>query len=182
MLLQLPVCLLTRSTAISHSSLWELRGKVTLWHFHVREWTNWWIESQHPARLPLTASKYSSNPTGSWPTKCITKHVRLLPPSAFPNLLNHHLGVHLYVHSITASKCITKYTQLPPWSASPTLLDYGQEVRLIMASKCISKHARSCPRSVSLGSLDCHFQVHLELLSSTACSQSRYTGCRWVAI
>jgi len=35
--LQLPACLPTRSTAISHSSLWELKGKVPLWHFtHLR--------------------------------------------------------------------------------------------------------------------------------------------------
>ena len=53
----------------------------------------------------------------------------------------------------------------------------------ISISNCISKLAQSRPRSVSLISLDRHFRAHLELLSSTACSQSRYyTLCRWVAI
>jgi len=52
------------------------------------------------------------------------------------------------------------------------------QIRTITTSKCISKLARSRPRSVSLSSLDRHFQAHLELLSSTACSQSRYTVCR----
>jgi len=33
-----------------------------------------------------------------------------------------------------------------------------------------------------VNSLDHYFQAHLELLSSTVCSQSRYTMCRWVAI
>jgi len=42
----------------SASALWELKGKLTLSHFHRCELTNWWIESQHPAHHPWTASKY----------------------------------------------------------------------------------------------------------------------------
>jgi len=46
----------------------------------------------------LTPSKYSSNLARSW------------PPSAFPNLLDHGLQVHVQTRSITASECISKFT------------------------------------------------------------------------
>jgi len=79
-----------------------------------------------------------------------------------------------------------EFTRPRPPSASPNSLDYGLPVHLwvhsISISNWICKLARSRPQSVSLSLLDCHFQVHLELLSSTACSQSRYTVCRLVAI
>ena len=39
----------------------ELKGKVTLSHSRGSKLTNWWIESQHPARRSSTTSKYSSN-------------------------------------------------------------------------------------------------------------------------
>ena len=47
----------------SASSPWELKSPVTLLHSHGCELTNWWIESQHQAHSPLTASKYSSKLT-----------------------------------------------------------------------------------------------------------------------
>jgi len=154
----------------SASSPLELKDTVTLSHSHVCESTNWRIESQHPAYHSSTGSKYSS------------ELARLRPPSSH----NHGLQVHLQTRSITASKCISKLARLRPPSASPISLDHGLQVsvqiRLITASKCISKRAESWPRSVSLSSLDRHFQARIELLSSTACSQSRFTVCRWVAI
>jgi hypothetical protein len=145
-------------------------------------------------------------------TRLITpsKFARSWPPSVSTHSLDHCLQVHLHTRSIAAFKCIGKLARLRPPSASPYSLDHSlqvyRETHLIMASKCISKFARSrppkcifklarsrppkCisilprsrPRHVSQSSLDRHFQAHLELLSSTACSQSRYTMCRWVAI
>jgi len=167
-----------------------------------------------PARLPSTASKYSSNLAQS------------RPPSESPNSLNHSLQVYLqtcsivackfaqswpasaYIQtrSITASKSISRLawawpssvhyhafqvhitkparSRLP--SASPNIavhrLQVHLQIWLITASKCFSKVTRSRPGSIYLSSLDFHFQAHLELLSSTACSQSRYSVYRWVAI
>jgi len=63
----------------SARSPWELKCIVTLSHSHGYELTNWWIESEHPARRPLSAYKYSSNVAQSW------------PPSASPNSLDHGL-------------------------------------------------------------------------------------------
>jgi len=124
---------------------WELKVKVTLSHSHGCELTNWWIESQHPACRPSTASKYSS------------KLVRLGPPSSH----DHGLQVHLQTRSITASKCISKLARLRPPRPSPNSLDYGRQVhlqtRLIMASK----FARSWPPSASPLSLDHDLGVHL---------------------
>ena len=57
----------------SASSPWEAKGKVTLSHSHGCELTNWWIESQHRAHRPSTASKYSSS-------KCISQLARSWPP------------------------------------------------------------------------------------------------------
>jgi len=89
---------------------------------------------------------------------------------------------YLQTHSITASKCISNVS--PPWP--PSFVDHSLQVylpiRLITASKCVSSFTRSWLRSLSVSLPDHHFQVHLELLSSTAYSQSRYTVCRWVAI
>jgi hypothetical protein len=143
-------------------------------------------------------------------SKCIYTLARSRPLSASPNSLDRGLQVYLQNHSITASKvhlqsrsvtasnCISKLTRLRPPSVTPNSLNHGLQraspmsldhslqlhlqTRSIAASKCVSKLARSQPRSVSLCSLDRHFQAHLELLSSTACSQSKYTMCRWVAI
>jgi hypothetical protein len=90
-------------------------------------------------------------------------------------LHNHALHVHLHICSITAFKCI-----------SPSSLDDQLHVYLRICSsstsKWISKLARSWPRSVSLSSIDHDFQTHHELLSSTACTWSRYTVSSRVAI
>jgi len=130
------------------SSLWELKSKVTLSHSHGCKLTNWWIESQHRAGRPSTASKYSSNLT--WSSKYISKLARLLPPSASPNLLNHSHQVYLQTWSITASK----FPRSRPPSASLTSLDPGLQahvcVHSIAASKCISQLARSRPPSTLL--------------------------------
>jgi len=188
------------------------------------ELTNWWIVSQHPARLLSTSSQYSFNLVRSW------------PPSASPNSLDHGLQVHLWVQlhlglevhletrTIMASKCISEFTRswppssynnglqvhvqtrpitaskfatsCPP-SASQNSLDYGLQMHLwvhsIRSSQCISKLARSWPPSAFLYSPNNRRQVYLwvhsivifrrtSICSSTACSQSRYTLCRWVAI
>jgi len=139
-------------------------------------------------------------------SKCISKFAWLRHPSS----LDDGLQVDLHIRSITASKCISKLARSQPSSLSLNSPDYGLQVHLqsrsITASnriskvaqsrppkciskiaglcppKCISKPARSRSPSVSLSSLDRHFQAHLELLPITACSQSRYSVCRWVAI
>jgi len=108
------------------------------------------------------------------------------------------LQMHLQTPSITASKCIcefdlisaskfiSKLARLQPPSASLSSLNHGLPVdlqtRSITSSKCISEYTQEPPPCVSLSSLDRHLQAHQKLLSSTACSQSRYTVCRWVAM
>jgi len=132
----------------SASSPWELKGKLTLSHSHGCELTNCLIESQHRARRPSTASKYSSN------------LARSRPPSASPNSLDHSLQVHLQTRSMTATKWISKLARLRP----PSLHDHGLPVHLwgqsILASKCISEFTRSRPPSAYLNSLDHGLQVH----------------------
>jgi len=127
---------------------WEVKGNVTLSHSHGCKLTNWWIESQHRARRPSTASKYSSNLTSS------------RPPSASPNSVDHSLQVHLQTVSITATKCISKLARLRP----PSSHDHGLQMHLwvhsILASKCISEFTRSRPPSAYLNSLDHGLQVH----------------------
>ena len=161
----------------SASSPWELKGKVTLSHSHGCELTNWWKESQHPAWRPSTASQYSS------------KLARLRPP----NSLDHGIQVYLQTCSITASKCFYTLAWSQPPSASPNSLDHSLQVYLYTRPITASKFPWSWPPSASpnsldhglgvyLSLLDRHFQAHFALLSSIACSQSRYTACRWVAI
>ena len=103
-------------------------------------------------------------------------------PSAPPNSLDSCFQVRTIMHS----KCISKLARSLTRSASLCIFDHDLQVylqiRSITTSKCISKLARSRSRSVSLSALDPHFQAHLELLSSSICSQSRYTECWWVAI
>ena len=114
--------------------------------------------------------------------KCFSKFAWIWTPS----LHDHGIQVHLHTRSLTASKCISKYAWLLAPSPSRILLHHGLRVYLeihsITTTRFISKLTRSQPRTVSLSSLDPHFQSHLELLSSSACSQSRYTECRWVGI
>jgi len=190
-------------------SQWELQDEVISLHSHGCELTNWWIESQHPEGLLSTAFKYSSNRARSWPQvhletrsimafKCISELDDCGLQMNLWNSLDHGLQVHLQTCSITSSKhisvfnlisacrCIFKVAQLRPPSASPNLHYYGLPVHLqaysIKASKYISMFKTSPPLSASLSSLDRHLQAHLQLLSSTGCSQSRYTVCRWEAI
>jgi len=113
---------------------------------------------------------------------CISNLVWSWPPSVSPDSLDYSL----HVDMIMASKCILKLGWSWSWSASRCSLDYRIKLSLqrcsITASKSISKLARSQPRGVSQSSLDHDFQVLLELLSNSTCSQSGYTVCRWVAI
>jgi hypothetical protein len=125
----------------------------------------------------ITASKF----TRSRPSKCISYLTRSQPPSICLNPLHHGLQVYLQTRSITPSKYISKLATSHPPSVSPNSLDYDIQVHSIMASNYISKLAQSWPWSISLSSPDSHFQAQLKLLSSTSCSQSRYTVCRWVA-
>jgi len=134
----------------SASSPWELKGKVTLSHSHSCEWTNWWIESQHPVRRPSTASKYSS------------KLARLRPPSS----LDHSLQVYLQNRSITACK----FARSRPPSASWNSLYYGLQVRTTMASKCIS------PNSLDYG-LQVYLQT-LSITASTSASPNSLSRSR----
>jgi len=87
---------------------------------------------------------------------------------------------------ITPSKCISKLPRFLPPSSYPLSHDYSLQahlwVHMISASRCMSELNRSPPLSESLSSVYRHFQAHLKLLSSTACSQFRWTVCRWVAI
>jgi len=105
---------------------------------------NKWIETQLPSRLP------ANRPPPSTPH--ISLDVR--PASASPNSLGHTLGVHLWVHLISASKCMSKS------------LDHGLPVHLqtrsITASQCISKPNQSRPPTAYLSSLDFGHQVHLQ--------------------
>jgi len=85
------------------------------------------------------------------------------PPSASPHSLDHDLGVHRLVHSITASKRISKYARLPPPSVSLTELNHGLGVYYWIHSIII-------------------FRRTSNLLSSTAPAASPAIPCRWVAI
>jgi len=145
----------------SASSPWQLKGKVTSSHSHGCELTNWWIESQHRARRPSTASKYSSNLTSS------------RPPSASPNSLNHSLRVHLQTRSITATKCISKLARLRPPSSHNHGLQVHLWVHLILASKWISEFTRSRPPSAYLNSLDQGFQAYHQWATAGV---RRFTG------
>jgi len=118
-------------------------------------------------------------------SKCISQFTPSRPPSSSPKQLNHGLQVYR-TRSITTFKCISEFTWPQPPSASPNSVDHILPVHLwfhsISISNCVSKPTRLWPWRVSLGSFDRHFQAQLESLSRPACCQSRYTGCRWVAI
>jgi len=138
----------------------------------------------------ITASKCISKLSWLWPPSShdhglqvyTTKLTQLQPPSASPNSLDRGLKVCM----IVTSKCISTLARSRWESASLSspvrVLEVYLQIRSITGSQCLSKLARSRPRSVFLSWLDHHFQVHLALRSSTACSQSRYTMCRSVAI
>jgi len=179
----------------SASSPWELKGKVTLSHSHSCKLTNWWIEFQHPARRPLTASKYWSNLARSWPpnvspnwldhslqvhnqrcshtiSECISKFTLSRPPSLSPHLLNHTLQLYRQTRTITVSQ----FAQSQPPSASPQLLDHGLHVyiqtRSIIPSKWDSKLAQFQPSSSYHCGLQVHLQTHPIMASKFAPSRS----------
>ena len=136
-----------------------------------------WSWSASPSRLNHGLQVYlqfSSNTT----TTCMSKLAWSRLPTVSPNMLNYGLQG----YTILGSKYISKPAR--SWSRSASLsslyhdLHVYHPICLITASKCISKLAWYWPRSVSLSSLDHHFQTHLISLSSTACSQSRYTFWR----
>jgi len=151
------------------SSPWELKCNVTLSHSHGCELTNWWIESQHPARRPSTASQDSS------------KLARWRPP----NTLVYGLEVYVLTRLITASKL----PRSRPLCVSPNPLDYGPQVCTIMPSLYIvpnsldcglqvyfqtrsittSKFAQSWPPRASTHSRNHGLQVHLQTCSMTPC-------------
>jgi len=128
------------------------------------------------------------------PPKDLSGLAWLRPPSshdhghqcASPSWLDHGLQVHLQTRSIPAYMYISKLARSRSWSASSSSLDQGLPVYLHICSntayKCTSKLAGSRPWSVSLSSPNRHFQAHLKFLSRTACSSSRHSVCRWVAI
>jgi len=136
----------------STSSAWELKATFTVSHSHGCELTNWWIESQHPARHPLTASKYSAKPA------CLR----------LPSLHDHGLQVHLQTRSITASMCILKLARLQPPNFHDHSLQVYLQIRSITILACISKFTPSWPLSKSPNRLDDHLQVHLQTRSITA--------------
>jgi len=195
----------TQSTASTHDCLSSLHShdyeltpecsfsfqRTSLHDSHGWELTNWWIESQHPVHHPSTASKYLSNLALS------------RPPSESP----HWLDYGLQVRTSMAPKCISKLDQSRPLSASLSSLDLHPQVyrwvHSISVSKCISEFTRSTSPSASeTHSIKYIFKVRWPLYgdtgvtevdrvtgsirsrprSITACSQSRYRVCRWVAI
>jgi len=177
-------------------SPWELTAKVSLSHSLRCELTTWWIESQHPAHHPSTASKYSSD------------LARLRPPSSHdhghpvylqtckitdskcisPNSLHRGLKVHLQTRSITASKCISEFTHSRTLSASLSSLDLGLQMHLqtrsIMAAKWISEFTRSRPPSESPNSLDHGLKVQLSThtLTASKCNAEFTWSSSWGAL
>ena len=98
------------------SSPRDLKGKVTLSQSHSCELNNGWKESQHPARRPSTASRFSSKlarlrPPSSHdhgPPEDISTFAWSRPPTASPHPLDHGLQLYLRNGSIMASRCIYK--------------------------------------------------------------------------
>jgi hypothetical protein len=130
-----------------------------------------WPRSSSVRSLNLiTISKLAQ----SWPHKCITRLAQSWPPSS------HDHGLQLYLTTHTIMACVFALTWPP--SASLNLLNHSLQVCTIMACKCIRKLTPSRPPSSSWSSLDRYPQAHPDFLSSTTCSQFRYTVCRWIAI
>jgi len=48
------------------------------------------------------------------PSNCISKYARLLPPSASSNLLDHGLGVYLWVHLVIMFRRTSNFSHAPP--------------------------------------------------------------------
>ena len=167
----------THPTALDYGLQFELSSALR----GSPNWHNYGLQS----RL-ITVSKFA----WPWPpsaylqtrsnraSKCISKLSQLWPPKP----LYHTVQVYLQTCSITAINCISKLTRTRSRSASRCSLAQGLQVyhqtSSITASECISKLAASRTQS----SLDRHCQAPFELLSRTACNQSRHTVYRWVAL
>jgi len=86
-------------------------------------------------------------PSKSTASKSSSNLARSLPASASPNLLNHGLPMHPWVHSISVSNCISNLAQSRPQSASLSSLNLGLQLHLqtrsITASQCISEFTQS---------------------------------------
>jgi len=102
----------------------------------------------------ITASKF----THSRPQVHFQTH-SMMPSKGWQSSLYLRLDVHLQSCSFTASEV----TQSCPPPESSNSLDHGH-------------------KSTSQSLLDHRLQAHLRLLSTTACSQSRYTIYWWIAI
>ena len=175
-----------RHQPVPHTSF---NGKVIWSHSHGFELTNRWIESQHLACLPSTASrsttfKYSTilldhsllqmhlQTRSITDSECISEFARSLPPSASQNSLYHGLGVYLWVCPTFSSNCIFKLAWSWPQSEVLSSLDLCLQVHLERrsntASQSISKLVRSRPPSASLNSLNLGLQLHLHTRSIMA--------------
>jgi len=156
----------------------------------VSKWHNSKLAHSRPRSVSPNWLDYGLQVRTSMASKCIFKLAPSRPPSASLSSLDLSLQVHIQTRSITASKCITEFTRSTSPSASQTRsikYIFKERQRLygdtgVTEVDRVTGSIRSRPRSISLSSLDPHFQAHLALLSSTGCSQSRYSVCRWVAI
>jgi len=160
----------------------------------VNQLTNRVLSARAPP--PIHRSKFSSVCAQSWPRNTslnllyhhlpVDLRVHSIADSKYISTFDYGFGVYFEVHSITATNCISILAQLWSTGSSPKTVDQGCQVDLwvywISASKCISKLFRSWPQGVSLCLVDLYLPVKLESLSGTACSQSRYSMFRWVAI
>jgi len=140
-------------------------------------------------------------------SKCISEFTRSTSPSASLGPLDLSLQVHIQTRSLTASKCISEFSRSTSRSASLSSLDLSLQVhiqtRSITACKCISAFTRSTsPIASQTRSIKYIFKERWRLYgdrgvtevdrvtgsirswprSITACSQSRYSVCRWVAL
>jgi hypothetical protein len=147
----------------------------------------------HLRTSSITASKCISNSLDySLPVRMImaSKYISRLTRLCFlgESQYSEDYGVKVYLQilSIIASKCISTLAQSLSRSASLSLfnntLQVSVQMHSISTSKCICNPPWSRPLGVSLSSLDHQLRAHFKMLSSTACSQSWYTICRWVGI
>jgi len=165
----------------SANSPWVHKGKLTLSHSHGCGLTNWWVESQHPARHPSTASKYLCKLAQLLPPRShdcglqirsimASMFARSWPPS--PYLQSRSITAFMFARSwppcaylhtrlITASKCISKLARLPPPCSHNHGLQVHLQTRSITISECISKFTRSLAPSVSPKTLDHGLGVYL---------------------
>jgi len=98
-------------------------------------------------------------------------------------LLDHDLGVYLWVHLMTASKPISKYHWLPPASDSPISLDHCLGVYLWVHLILFIRHTLNCSQALFtvsqdipcvewaiLGSyIDIQMRIQTEYMSFNSC-------------